>query len=39
MTLHDHAERLRALPFRTILSVRAATKPLSAAGWNVEQKK
>ncbi|RIJ33211.1 glucose-6-phosphate isomerase [Henriciella algicola] len=36
MTLHDHAERLRALPFRTILSVRAATKPLSAAGWNVD---
>ena len=36
MTLTDHAERLRALPFRTILSIRAATKPLSAAGWTVD---
>ena len=36
MTLTDHAERLRALPFRTILSIRAATKPLNAAGWSVD---
>lgn len=36
MSLKDHADRLRTLPFSQIVDARSTAKPLNAAGWSVD---